>query len=362
MLSKGFKIVSPKTFEIYYEDVNIAKGEALVKINMAAICKADLRYYLGLRDEKTLGLKYPMRLIHEAVGTIIKDPTNTFRTGETVVLVPNITSCNIGSDKGSSVDETCSLGEIIGRCKLNHRHLGENYCPKAKFASSNMDGFSCEYLSFPVTNLVKVSPKVSKEVAVFSELTSVAMAASRKIKNLDNKVIGIWGDGIVGYILTAVLKNLTNSKVIIVGKNPDKLSKFTADEAYKTGDSYIRNIGIDIAFECVGGKGSESAINEIIDNINIGGEIVLAGVSEKNVEINTRKILEKGLLITGTTRSSVEDFKKSVELMEADTYSKAIETLIKEIKQIRDISNYYDVFEAEVKNTSLEKTVMKFSI
>ncbi|MGQ0417740.1 zinc-binding dehydrogenase, partial [Bacillus sp. HC-TM] len=73
---------------------------------------------------------------------------------------------------------------------------------------------------------------------------------------------------------------------------------------------------IDIAFECVGGNGAESAIEEIINAISIGGKIVLTGVSEQNVEINTRKILEKGLSMFGVTRSNVEDFRNGIKLFQ----------------------------------------------
>ena len=88
MLSKGFKIISPKTFEIDVDTVKSKIGNAIVKVDYIAVCKADLRYYLGKRDERILGLKYPMRLIHEATGTILKDNTGKFKVGDKVVLVP----------------------------------------------------------------------------------------------------------------------------------------------------------------------------------------------------------------------------------------------------------------------------------
>ena len=62
MLSRGFKVVSPKTFEIDVECIEAKEGDVIVKVENAAVCKADLRYYLGQRDERILGLKYPMRL------------------------------------------------------------------------------------------------------------------------------------------------------------------------------------------------------------------------------------------------------------------------------------------------------------
>lgn len=344
MLSKGFKVVSPKTFEIYYEDVVLKDKEALVKIEMGAICKADLRYYLGQRDERILGLKYPMRLLHEVVGRVLKDPTNTFKVGQKVVLVPNIADCDENCTNSCTFEET----------------LGENYCPKAKFASSNIDGFSCEYISFPVSNIIPVKEDVESEKAVFAELTSVSLAAIRRYSDLNNKVIGVWGDGVVGYILASVLKTITNSKIIAIGKTPAKLEKFPSEKTYIAGDKDIKKENIDIAFECVGGKASQYALNEIIDNITIGGKIVLTGVSENSIEINTRKILEKGITLTGSTRSSVEDFRKAVELIEGSQYNGYVNALVRDIVPIKDISDYYNVFEFEAQNRSLGKKVLKF--
>ncbi len=49
----------------------------------------------------------------------------------------------------------------------------------------------------------------------------------------------------------------------------------------------------DHAFECVGGRGSQSAINQMIDYISPEGSIALLGVSEFPVEVNTRLVLER---------------------------------------------------------------------
>ncbi|EQB88374.1 ribitol-5-phosphate 2-dehydrogenase [Clostridium punense] len=354
MLSKGFKIVSPKTFEIYYEDITMKEDEALIKVDMGAICKADLRYYLGQRSKRILGLKYPMRLLHEVVGTVLKDPTNTYKIGQKVVLVPNITICS---------------NKCINTCNFDVS-LGENYCPDAKFASSNIDGFSCEYISFPISNIVPVEKEVPPEKAVFAELTSVALSAIRRIskldseslRTLDDKVIAVWGDGVVGYILTSVLKTLTNSRIINVGKSEHKLEKFPSDRQYITGSKEIKNENIYLAFECVGGKSSQVAINEIIDNLVIGGKVVLTGVAEENIEINTRKILEKGLTITGSTRSSVDDFRQSVNLIQGEEYSGYLEVLIKSVANIRTITDYYNIFEKESLSNDLGKNLLRFNL
>ena len=43
----------------------------------------------------------------------------------------------------------------------------------------------------------------------------------------------------------------------------------------------------------MGGKGSQQAIEQIINIINPEGSIALLGVSELSIQVNTRMVLEK---------------------------------------------------------------------
>lgn len=347
MFTRSFKIVEPRRFEVYIEEVELREGEALIKIDYGAICKADLRYYLGKRDKRVLGLKYPMNLIHEAIGTVIKDPSGRFQRGDKVTLVPNIVS-----------KEAC----LNCSTACNREDLQENFCPSAKFASSNYDGFSKDVVSFPTGNLVKIPKENYESTYAFCELTSVAIAAVRRVKIDENSIVGIWGDGLLGYILSLTLKALFNCKVYIVGKNPKKLERFPVDKRVLTEDYKEIKDSINIAFECVGGKASESAIDSIIDSIALGGNIVLTGVAEDNIKINTRKILEKGITICGTTRSNVKDFEKAVELLNKEEFRLAIRNLILSENRINDISNYYDIFERETNSRELGKHLLEFKL
>lgn len=348
MLGKSFKIVEPKRFDIYIEDVICADNEAIVKIEYGAICKADLRYYLGDRDSRTLGFKYPMNLIHEAVGIVVEDKTGTFQVGDRVTLCPNITS---------HIKNKCE------HCVCDIPELGENYCPQAKFASSSYNGFSREYVNFPVENLIKIPSEISLGVATFAELTSVAIAAYRRIKLNGDETLAVWGDGILGYILSTTLKCLhKNGKIIAIGKDEDRLANFPVDRFYLANDKRISSEDISIAYECVGGNPSASAINEALDKIVVGGKIVLAGVAENPIGINSRKVLEKGISMYGVTRSNAKDFEKAVEVLTNENARKAIEKLILSIVEINNIVDYYDVFEKELNNKELGKNLLRFSL
>ncbi|HBW13329.1 MAG TPA: hypothetical protein DEF30_05875 [Proteiniclasticum sp.] len=345
MLSKGFKVVQPRRFEVYIEDLDFNEGRTLVKIDTAAICKADLRYYIGKRDARVLGLKYPMNLIHEAVGTVVKDKSGRFSVGDRVVLVPNY------------IPDTHNSSE----CKVcQNSYLGENYCPSALFASSNFNGFSRDYIVWPAKNLVKFDNSISFNHAVFAELTSVANAAYRRIDSREDDVIAVWGDGILGYILVAVLKQFHNGDIIVIGHNEEKLSKFEGVRTFLSDDPRIRDCSITVGFECIGGAPSEKGIEEIINVIQPGGRIVLTGVAEDYVKIDTRRVLEKGLSLYGITRSSVKDFEVAVQLLKKADFISDISKLVLEVDIIKNIIDYYETFEKESTNRKLGKFVMKF--
>lgn len=347
MLGKSFKIVEPKRFDLYLEDIVCENHEAIVKINYAAICKADIRYYLGNRDIRILGLKYPMNLIHEALGTVILDKSKKFNVGDRVVLVPNIVS---------KTRDKCL------HCICDDPNLGENYCPNAVFASSNYNGFSREYINYPIDNLIKIPDDIESNIAVFSELISVAISAYRRLDLIGNETIGIWGDGILGYIFCSTFSKIHSGKIIVIGKHKEKLKKFPVQYSYLIGDNRIKNENISVAYECVGGNASSLAIEEILENILVGGKIVLTGVAEGLISVNTRKILEKGVSIFGVTRSMISDFNKALLLLKNETFKEDIKKLMLSEMQIRNIVDYYKAFEIELNNKELGKNILHFDL
>lgn len=345
MFVQSYKIVEPKRFEVYVEDVICDCDHVLVKIEYAAICKADLRYYAGERDKNTLGLKYPIALIHEATGVVLKT-ANGFNIGEHVVLVPN----NSAKKCENCVCDIKELGE---------KSLGENYCPNAIFSSSNADGFSKQIVAHPSKSLVKIPN--ADPTYVLCELISVAIAATRRVKIEKSSKVFVWGDGILGYILCAVIKKMHGCEVGVVGKHEDKLAKFVMCDKKYTSDLTKLDKAFDIAFECIGGKAVASALSQIISEIRIGGTIVLTGVSEDDTPVNTRKILEKGITLTGSTRSHRQDFASAVLLLQDEDFYNQIKILVQNIVEIKNINEYYLAFETEFASRALGKNILRWS-
>lgn len=338
MINQVYRLIRPFGFQLFFEDKVPNKNEVIVRPTYLSICKADQRYYRGLRSQEVLNNKLPMALIHEAIGNVISDDTEEFKKNDKVVILPTMVN---------QID----------------REIKENYNPENKFMSSNIDGFMQSFLTINKNNIIKYDDKLD-HVVVLSELVSVCINAikSCKIEKDTNKNILVWGDGALAFIMVATLKELfPNAIVNVCGKNIEKIALFSfADNRYHI--DHIEKIEkFEYCFECVGGNASEDVVNNIIDLINPQGEIMLMGVSEYPVAINTRLVLEKGIVLIGCSRSSKQDFKDAISIMENSvTYCDRLRSIISAVMEVNQISDFYNAFNTDYAQSY--KTVMKWNV
>lgn len=343
MFVKSYKITEPKRFEIFIEDISC--DGTLVKPDNLAVCKADIRYYLGNRDINVLKRKFPMSLIHEATGVVVRDKTGTFEPGQRVVMLPCLKA-------------DCDQTKCI-KCVRDDDKLLDNYCPESRFRSSNFDGFSKEMINTEPEYLIKIPDGIGEE-AVFSELISVGCCAMRRANlwNKKEKKIAVWGDGIMGYIISLVAKYGIGADVSVVGLSAEKLRMFDFADTYFVNDiEHMPNVSV--AIEAVGGNAAASAVNQAIDKLCSGGKIILSGVSNDNAPINTRMVLEHGLTLMGTTRSVRCDFEKAVELLTVPEFRERILRLVEGVDTVSNINAYYRAFDEAAKSQALGKRIMK---
>lgn len=338
MINQVYRLISTRQIRSDFVDIDIDDHSVIVRPTYLSICAADQRYYTGSRGRVIMKQKLPMALIHEAVGEVVYDPKGQYQVGTNVVMVPNTPT---------------EKNDIIK----------ENYLRSSKFRASGFDGFMQNVVNMD-RNLI-IPFNLQPRVAVLLELTSVVMNAIENFKKHSHSkkdTIGIWGNGNLGFIAALLLKKMyPDSKIIVFGVQEHKMAYFSfVDETYLI-NAIPDDLRVDHAFECVGGKASEAAINQIIDYINPQGTISMMGVSENKIEINTRMVLEKGLLLLGNSRSNYNDFKKSVEFLEK--YPEACEylsTIISEEVTVRSLEDIYMAFDNDLNNDF--KTIMKWEI
>lgn len=322
MIKQVIRLTKPMVFLPHFTEEEYDSTKVLVRPICLSICAADQRYFNGNRPQEVLKHKLPMALFHEATGVVLHDPTATYSTGQNVILLPYH-------------DDTIK----------NY----DNYDHRAFFRSSNADGFSQEVLYLPPTEILPFTG--DHQQYIFTEILSVCCHAFRRLKEKNElkagDSIGIWGDGSMGYFMAFTIHILApHLKIQVYGKHDNKLSMFSfVDKVINIHDIRCSET-VDYAFECVGGQASQSAIEQIIEQVKPCGTIILMGVSEVPPVINTRRILEKGLYILGSSRSQRQDFEMALEILnksKPDQFDK----IVKNVFEFKNYSNLSNIFREE---------------
>jgi ribitol-5-phosphate 2-dehydrogenase (NADP+) len=307
--SRTLRLTQPHVIEELLVKRTIRRGFVAVEPTVASICHADLRYFGGQRKPEVMAKKLPMALLHEGIGIVVDGDSTTLSQGQRVVIVPNLPGYLLHDLE----PEQC--------CPACRNEIQDNYCYRGEFLGSGVDGIAQSRLVLPEECALSIPDSVPDEIAVLAELCSVSYRAVRGVSHLlDHASVAVFGDGPVGYLTAAILHHafqIGRDRLIVFGAVKEKLDQFSfartemvQDYDFHAGDK------MDVVVECTGGRFSESAINQGIDILKPGGHLIAMGVSEELVPINTRDVLEKGITIYGSSRSSVRDFKQVLKVME----------------------------------------------
>lgn len=352
ILSTTYQLTSPGVIETKSIKRELLNDWVVIRPTLASVCHADLRYYTGNRRPEALKKKLPMALLHEGIGTVIQSNSSKFSVGERVVIVPNIP------------------GEVLDPENFpNTKKLPVNYTKGNQFLGSGYDGIAQSHLVHPADCLVKIPDNIPDEIAVLAELCTVSYhAISHIIHHLqdDSSKIALFGDGPVGYLTAAMITSMYNipkDRFTVFGADREKLNNFyfTNQEMVQEYDFESPKETFNIILECTGGKFSESAINQAISLFEPCGHLVLMGVTEDRVPINTRDILEKGLTLYGSSRSSTADFQAVIDAMANENYQKALRQILPNSFDV--ISNGDDfkiAMDQVVANRAWKKTILDF--
>lgn len=322
-----------------FTNIDLTTQDVIVRPKHLSICAADQRYFQGLRSPDAMRKKLPMALIHECCAEVVHDAKGIFKPGQKVLLVPNEPTAPSGITR-------------------------DNYAETSRFRASGYDGFMQEYVSI-VHECVVPYENIDDSIASICELISVAMhsvTTFMQTAHSRRESIAVYGDGNLGYIVALLLRALMpDVKLYIMGIVDEKLALFSfADEVYHT-DQLPEGLRVDHAFECVGGQASGIAVNSIIDIIKPQGTIMLMGVSEQPIPINTRMVLERGLTLIGRSRSTTKDFEDTRDLLESNPdIQSRLKRIVREIVPVHNISDMTEAFNDDFSNPY--KTVMKWLV
>ncbi|MFB9770458.1 ribitol-5-phosphate dehydrogenase [Lactiplantibacillus modestisalitolerans] len=341
MLNQVYRLVAARQFEVQTVAETVTANDVVVRPRYLSVCHADTRYFTGQRAQAVLRKKLPMALIHEGVAEVVFDPQGQLKPGTLVTMIPN----------------TPVAHDPI---------IKENYLPTSKFRSSGYDGFMQEFICLHRDRILPVPREINVEVAAFIEMVSVGVHGLTQLQrtmDADQEVMGIWGDGNLGYITATLVKQLfPDSRLIVFGRHQSKLNYFSfADQTYVV-DHLPEKLKVSQAIECTGGRGSEQAIDQIIHHIKPMGTIILMGVSEEPVDIDTRTALAEGLTFRGVSRSGREDFERALQILKASPVTRErLQNLVGLKRQVRSVKDMRTFFEAALTNY-WGKAVMEWDV
>jgi L-iditol 2-dehydrogenase len=285
----------------------IREDEVLLKTSAVAVCGSDIRMwkngYAGVDGE------HPLILGHEFSGIIEKvgGKVPFYQVGMKVSLQPNI-GCG-----------------VCDRCVAGNFHLCNDY----QAFGINMDGAMAEYVKIPASallrgNLAALSQEASLEEAAVAEPMSCAYNGFLKMSAQTGEYAMVVGAGPIG-ISHSQLLHLAGCHVILCDLSAERLAEckrimpyiqiVVSGEMKERVNEITKGRGLDIAIIACPAPSMQAAVLELM---NYGGRVnYFGGIPQKSqpVAIDTNLIHYRELFITGSTRSSISQYRKTLEML-----------------------------------------------
>lgn len=280
------------------------EGELLVRVKAAAICGTDVRMLLN--GASGISVQSPRILGHEFSGVIEETGAGVrnYRPGQRVAVAPNM---------GCGVCEQCVSG---------NGHLCKSY----KALGINLDGAFAEYVAIPEEavrggNVCVLEDHVSfQEGAVNEPLSCVCNGFERSDIRPGESVL-IIGAGPIGIMHAMMAKMAGASLVMISDLSKERLAMCRqADDSFCTLEGSVQEAveemtkghGADV---CITACPSPQAQETALEAAALGGRVIFFGgipADRQNVTLNTNLIHYKELRVSGTTRASLSQYRKTL--------------------------------------------------
>jgi len=337
--AKEFQLVEPFVFEIKEKELPaLRQGELLLKPLVAGICGSEILYFKGQKSEKKLKERLPMALLHEGTAEVVETgPETSMEKGQKVVVFPMLPCGNC---------DACKEGF-------------ENGCQKSRFMAATADGLARTLFVYREENVVAIPEEIGLDEAALTEPTAIAVNGVNTAEWKGREKVAVIGDGPIGYLTALVasfVRKIPKEDLFFLGIIDEKLK--LAEEFATPLNSISQKEEIeklqgklDIVLECVGGKAQEITLNQGIGLLKPRGQLIVLGLTDENVPLMTNPIVNKGLVLKGSVRSTKKDFEKVVELLKDHGFRKQLGKIICDkrfvIKGTEDLKQAFEYADTE---------------
>ncbi|MEE8365184.1 MAG: L-threonine 3-dehydrogenase [Gammaproteobacteria bacterium] len=292
---------------IWIEDIAMPEcgsEDVKIKIHKTGICGTDIHIY-NWDDWAQQTIAVPMTIGHEYAGEIVELGSHVrgFKLGQRV------------SGEGHIVCGICR------NCRAGKLHL----CRNTTGVGVNRPGAFAEYLVIPARNIYPLPDDISDELAAILDPLGNATHTALSFDLVGEDVL-ITGAGPIGIMAAAVARRSGARHVVITDVNDYRLalaSKVGATRTVNIANESIDQVmselgmleGFDVGLEM---SGNAQAFNDMLQNMNHGGNVALLGIPPKDTAIDWNQVIFKGLNIKGIYgREMFETWYKMIALLQS---------------------------------------------
>lgn len=276
------------------EEPQALPGKVKIKVEWCGICGSDLHEYTAgpifiPADEPhpITGEQAPVVMGHEFSGQVVEvgEGVTRLQKGDRVVVEP-IFNCG-----------TCTA------CRQGKYNL----CEKMGFLglAGGGGGFS-EYVAADEHIVHKIPDTVSYEQGALVEPSAVALYAVRQSKlKVGDKAV-VFGAGPIGLLVIEALKASGASEIYAVELSAERSAKATELGAQVINPKEVNDVvqeihrltdgGADVVFEVTG---VPPVLEQALESVRIGGELMIVSIFEKEAPIQPNKIVMQERSISG---------------------------------------------------------------
>ncbi len=285
----------------------IGEDEILLRVKAAAICGTDVRMvnngYKGISPETPRILGHELSGIIERVGSRV----TAYRPGQRVAVAPNM-GCGVCAD-----------------CVAGNTHLCRTY----EALGINLDGGFAEYVAIPAKavaqgNVTLLEDGVSFEEAAINEALSCVCNGFERCDIRPGDDVLIIGAGPIGIMHGMLARMAGAGRVYINDLSVERLATCKAiDPAFLTVEGDIEEViardtrgeGVQVCITACPSPAAQATALRVCGNnarVNFFGGVP---ADRQPVPLDTNLIHYKQLKVSGTTRASLTQFRKTLRFI-----------------------------------------------
>lgn len=292
---------------------NLARGEALVRVECCTLCGSDLHSALGHRS-----VPVPTILGHEIVGRVTDVSTDQ-------------TACDVDGAPLKPGDRVVwSVAASCGQCDRCAQGMPQKCHQLFKYGHEKisdthpLSGGLAEFCHLATgTPVVRIDEQLPiQTIAPVSCATATIAEAMNSVSSVEGRRVLIFGAGMLGLTAAAMARSHGAASVTVCDIDSARLERATEFGATSLLDwDSIRHHkdSADVIFEV---SGAAPAVEASIDQLSIGGELILVGSVSPSprVSIDPERIVRQLLRIRGVHNYTPDSLSRAVAFLSETDY------------------------------------------